>query len=152
MTKTTIDIILLVVMFVFFGLIFIQTFYLSETAGLVPKLTSGVAMVLCAVQLLSDLKKRRLEAGSQSAVAAKPVQLRWYYLLLLLISYIAGLLLIGFIPAVLLFLIITPFMMKQKKVTLNLTVAIIATVILYFAFVEVFNVRLPEGLLFDYLF
>lgn len=152
LSTTTIDIILLVVMFAFFAMIFSESLFLSETAGLVPKLISGFAMILCVIQILVDIKKRKQELVTQPTEIAKPAQLRWYYLLAILIVYIACLFLLGFVPSVMLFLIITPYIMKQKRIALNIVIAIVATTVLYFAFVKIFRVQLPNGLIFDYLF
>jgi hypothetical protein len=153
LTKTTIDIILVAAMFVFFAIIFFQALLLSKTAGLVPKLMSGVGMALCAIQMVADFRKRKLElSGEASVEEEKPAQLKWYYMLLILIAYIAGLYFIGFIPSALLFLLITPYIMQQKKIKLNIIVAIVATIVLYYVFVEIFYVRLPDGLILDYLF
>ena len=110
-------------------------------------------MALCAIQMVADFRKRKLElSGEASVEEEKPAQLKWYYMLLILIAYIAGLYFIGFIPSALLFLLITPYIMQQKKIKLNIIVAIVATIVLYYVFVEIFYVRLPDGLILDYLF
>jgi hypothetical protein len=152
MSKTTIDIILIAAMFIFFGIVFIQSMLLSETAGLVPKLTSGVALVLCIIQIVTDVRKRKAEKLSQDVEAVKPAKLRWYYMLLILISYVVSLYLIGFAPSAFLFLCITPYIMKHKKIKANFVLASVATIVLYYAFVKIFYVQLPSGLLIDYLF
>ncbi len=151
-SKLNIDFILVCLMFVFFGIVFIQSQFLSQTAGLVPKFISGAALLLCIVQIIADIRKGNMKENSQAVEAVKPIQLKWYYMLVLLISYVVSLYLLGFIPSAFLFLLITPYILKHKKLKANFILATVTTVILYFIFVEIFYVQLPDGMLFDYLF
>jgi hypothetical protein len=151
-SKTTIDIILISVMFIFFAIVFIQSMLLSETAGLVPKLTSGVALVLCIIQIVNDVRKRNAEQLSQKVEVIEQAKLKWYYMLLILVSYVVSLYLLGFVISAFSFLCITPYIMKHKKIKANLILASAATIVLYYAFVQIFFVQLPSGLLIDYLF
>jgi hypothetical protein len=150
LSKTTIDIILLLILAAFFGLILIQCRELTRTAALVPKLTASLALILCLIQIVAEVKKRNKEKGAEPE-KLKPANLRWYYLLGLILVYIVCLTQLGFVPAAILFLLVTPYILGQKKIRLNIAVALIATAVLYFAFVKIFHVTLPAGTLFDYL-
>jgi putative tricarboxylic transport membrane protein len=153
-SKTVVDIVLLVCTLVFVSIVFVQSLALSELAGLVPKLVSGVAIILCLVQLTVEAKKLKAGAAKQEAEPEEQpaTTMRWYTMLMIVGIYIAGLELLGFAISTLLFLLITPYVMQQKKIKINIILAVVTTVIIYYGFVEVFYVRLPEGLLFEYLF
>ena len=152
MSRTTKDIILLVVITVFLASILYQCAALTKTAALVPRLISIAGLVLCGIQLVTEFKKRKREKSNGETEARRRVQLRWYFLLGLIILYMICLYLIGFVPSALLFLFVTPYIMKQKKITLNAIVAVVATTVLYFTFIKVFDVRLPAGILSGYFY
>lgn len=136
--------IILACMFVFFAVLLVMSQALGGTAGQVPRLMSGIGLILTVIEAFAQLRELGGEVQEQDAVEPA-VGLRWYYSLVALLSYIAILMPFGFVASTAVYLFLFPVVMGYRKWRVNLVFALVSTVILYFGFVQLFMVQLPEG-------
>ncbi len=139
------NILLLSCLFVFFAVLFVMSQALGGTAGQVPQLISGIGLVLTVIELIGQVGA--LRNGSVEEDAVGPAGLRWYFSLVALLAYIAILMLFGFIVSTAIYLLVFPATMGYRKWRVNLVFALVSTAILYYGFVQLFMVRLPEGII-----
>jgi len=148
-----VDTLLLAGIFVFLIVIFVLSLQLSKTAGEVPKLITGVGIILCVIQFFTQVKK--LRAGVYETVESEGITqqtLAWYWNLLLIAVFIICLMLLGFIISTFLYLLLVPYLMDYKRWKVNIVFSAVTTSLLYYSFDKFFNVRLPPGLLLSKLF
>ena len=153
MNKVVVDTLIVAVIFVFLAVIFILSLQLGQNAGEVPRLIAGAGIVLCAIQLFTQMKKLRARVyETVESEGTMKQSLPWYWNLLLIIVFIICLMVLGFIVSTFLYLLLVPYLMDYKKWKVNLIFSIVTTVVLYYSFGTFFNVRLPVGLLLDNFF
>ncbi len=154
MSSGTIDLIMVAIVCLFFAVIFVMSFFLSKTAGMVPKLISGLGLILCIIQAVQAL--RNMKAGTRQGEDDEKDNahegVRWYLHLLLVALYIVCFIMFGFIVATLAYLTLVPNLLGHKKWVTNIIFAVVTTGIVYYSFVNWFYVRLPLGLLFSNFF
>jgi hypothetical protein len=151
--KVVVDTLLLAGIFVFLIVIFVLSLQLGKTAGEVPKLITGVGIILCVIQFFTQVKK--LRAGVYETVESEGITqqtLAWYWNLLLIAVFIICLMLLGFIISTFLYLLLVPYLMDYKRWKVNIVFSAVTTSVLYYSFDKFFHVRLPPGLLLSKLF
>ena len=132
-----------------FAVIFTLALSLSYAAGQVPRLVTGLGLVLTIFDLVSQIKD--LVKGNSDEAEERVNGLKWYFCVLIAATYLASLVILGFIISTLIFLFLVPAILKYRKWKVNVIFSLVATLLLYFCFVYVFSVRLPEGLIFSSL-
>ena len=153
MNKVVIDTLIVACIFVFLAVIFILSLQLGQNAGEVPRLIAGAGIVLCVIQLFTQVKKLRARVyETVESEGTMKQSLPWYWNLLLIIIFIICLMVLGFIVSTFLYLLLVPYLMDYKKWKVNLIFSIVTTVVLYYSFGTFFNVRLPAGLLLGNFF
>lgn len=130
----------------FFIFLFILSYLLGGIAGQVPLLISGAGITLSVIELFSLTKHLRSQTTGGKP-PEPPAGMKWYYSVVILITYITILMLFGFLASTLLYLFICPAILGYKKWHVNAIFSITATVILYLSFVKLFMVRLPIGII-----
>ena len=151
--KVVVDTLIVAVIFVFLTVIFILSLQLEQNAGEVPRLIAGAGIILCVIQLFTQVKKLRAKVYEVVEFQGTMKQsLPWYWNLLLIIVFIACLMVLGFIVSTFIYLFLVPYLMDYKKWKVNLIFSIVTTVVLYYSFGTFFNVRLPAGLLLGNFF
>lgn len=136
---------------VFFIFLFYMSYILGGTAGKVPLIMSGAGIILSALELLSLIKTLKSQTTEGKPVEPN-VGLKWYYSVVILITYIIVLMFFGFLASTLIYLFICPAILGYRKWVVNGIYSIAATVILYLSFVKLFMVRLPVGIIIENLF
>jgi len=153
MNKVVVDTLIVAGIFVFLAVIFILSLQMGQNAGAVPKLIAGAGIVLCVIQFFTQVKKLRANVYETVESADGMSQsLPWYWNLLLIIVFIIGLMVLGFIISTFLYLLLVPYLMDYKKWKVNIIFSIVTTVVLYYSFGTFFKVRLPVGLLLGNVF
>ena len=151
--KVVVDTLLLVGIFVFLVVIFVLSLQLGKTAGEVPKLITGIGIILCLIQFFTQVKKLRARVYEMvESEGTMKQSLPWYWNLLLIIVFILCLMVLGFIVSTFLYLLLVPYLMDYKKWKVNIIFSIVTTGVLYYSFGTFFNVRLPAGLLLGNFF
>ena len=153
MNKVVVDTLIVAGIFVFLAVIFILSLQMGQNAGAVPRLIAGAGIVLCVIQIITQVKK--LRAGVYETVESEGTMkqsLPWYWNLLLIIVFIICLMVLGFIVSTFLYLLLVPYLMDYKKWKVNIIFSIVTTGVLYYSFGTFFKVRLPAGLLLGNFF
>ena len=149
--KKSVDLLFTIMIFIFFAVIFILSFFLSKTAGSVPLLISAVGMLLCVISLIARPKRGDGTDAGREAVTAAEHGMGFFPCLGLIVAYFLGMVLLGFIFSTFLMLVFLPALLGYRKYRVNIIFSVVTTAVLYVSFVNFFYVRLPVGLLIGLL-
>jgi hypothetical protein len=166
--KLIIDRIFLAVLIFFFAVILQQSMGLTRTAGLMPKLITITGIILCVLVLISGFVKERIapakseeqktgtaehEGGTKKggdwqemAKAGGKKGLPLYITVFVSAAYLILFALFGFLIASVAVMLVVPLLLNYRKLMVVIPVAIISPAAIYFSFVYLFHVTLPEGL------
>ena len=146
--KKVIDVVFTTVTIIFFAVILILSFFLSQTAGSVPRLISIIGICLSIISLIAKPKKdaETPHSGDSDAGASKGIP--FLYSLGLMIAYFIGMIVLGFTLSTFLMMVFMPVLLGYRNYKVNILTAIIVTAALYVSFVYFFYVRLPVGIIF----
>jgi Ca2+/Na+ antiporter len=135
----------------FFALFFVMSFFLSRIAGTVPKLISGIALILCLIVLLKVYldKKRCQEEKEEEKQTESGQGIPVFKTLLILVVYSISLLILGFPLSTFIVLALWPVMLGNKNYLKNIIFSLISTGVFYWIFVKLFFIRLPIGILVE---
>jgi len=160
-----VDRIFLGVLVVFFGVILQQSVGMSRTASLMPRLFSVIGILLCFLVFLTGIAKEKKAALKASEGEGKKEEKDWrtagqtaekglplYVTVGSVIGYFLLLIFLGYIVSSIIVMFAIPFLMNYKKRLTAIIVALVSTLVLFFAFRYLFSVPLPLGLLFEALF
>lgn len=154
--KNSLDVVFTTVMFAVFGLVLVSSYSLSRTAGSVPKIIGACGMILSVVSLLvkGKAKAARTVVKDESDAAEEPkaAGMSFWTISGLIVLYFALMVLFGFALSTLAMLALLPVAMGYRHYVTNIIFSVITTAILYFSFVKLFYVRLPNGLIIDLIF
>lgn len=140
------NLIMLGFLLVFFAALFIMSQTIGGNAGRVPGIMSGLGFILTVIELIAQV--RAAAKGIPTEEAGEPVTgLKWYYSLIVILSYIIILMLFGFIASTAIYLFVCPVLLGYRKWLVNLVFTVVSTIILYYGFVQLFMVQLPEGII-----
>jgi Tripartite tricarboxylate transporter TctB family len=140
-----VNLIILGLLLVFFTVLFIMSRILGGTAGRVPGIISGFGFVLTMIEIFAQVRTMVNKTAKEEA-AEPAMGLKWYYSLVMVLSYLVILMLFGFIISNLIYLFLCPVLLGYRKWHVNLVFTLVATVISYYCFVQLFMVQLPEGI------
>ena len=165
MNKYSIDRIFLGVLVIFFGIILQQSIGMSRTSSLMPRLFSIVGIILCLFVYLDGIIKEKKSAKKTSVEDGKKEEKDWrtagvadkkglpfFVTSGIVIGYFVLLVFLGYIVSSIIVMLVIPFLMKFPKKIAITVVALVSTLVLFFAFRYLFNIALPAGLLFDMIF
>ncbi len=140
------NLIMLGCLLVFFAGLLIMSRMIGGNAGRVPAIMSGLGFILTVIELIAQI--RSVAKGILKEEAGEPVSgLKWYYSLIVILSYIVILMLFGFIASTAIYLFVCPVLLGYRKWLVNLVFTMVSTIILYYGFVQLFMVQLPEGII-----
>ena len=142
----TIHIIIGAGIFVFFALMFMMSFSFRATAAKVPLLVTAAGMFFSIIELCFLVKGPAVPDDSEPDVG-----LKWYYSLAILVTYLCVLMTLGFIVSTLIYLFWCPVILRYRKWMVNAIFSVVSTALLYYGFVKLFLVKLPEGFLISLL-
>lgn len=146
--KGKMDLYFLLAITAVFFLVFVLSFSLSKIAGTVPKLISGIGIVLCVFVMAKNLFGKKPSNGDAEKAESVAIQgVPVYKSLLLLIAYLVGMIILGFPISTFIFLAVLPIYLGNKNYRFNVIFSLVSTAVLYFVFVNLFYVRLPVGVL-----
>jgi hypothetical protein len=127
----------------------------GHTAALFPQIVAGLSLVLLAfIVAIRFLKKSAMKAGGAAgsqAAAPPPDAISWPISLGIQVFYVVLIVLLGFPLATFLYLLSAPLQMGYRRWGVLGSYAVLMTVTVSAAFVYLFNVRLPEVLLWHWL-
>lgn len=149
LTKRKASVIFTITILAFFAVIFTISLSLSDAAGQLPRLVTGLGLILTILSLVSQIKD--LVKGNSDEIEEVVKGLKWYFIALIAVTYLAGLVVLGFIISTLIFLFLVPVILKHRKWKVNFIFSLVTTFVLYLCFVYIFSVRLPQGLIFSSL-
>jgi hypothetical protein len=146
--KKVIDVVFTSATIIFFTLILILSFFLSQTAGSVPRLISIIGICLCVLSLIAKPKKDDTTPPQEGADSEAAVGMPFLPSLGLMIAYFIGMIVLGFTLSTFLMMVFMPVLLGYRNYKVNILTAIIVTAVLYVSFVNFFYVRLPVGIIF----
>jgi putative tricarboxylic transport membrane protein len=138
----TIHIIIGATIFVFFALMFLMSLSLRQTAAEVPLLVTGAGMFFSVIELFYLARETAPKEDAEPDTG-----LRWYYSLAIVATYICILMTLGFVASTLIYLFWCPVILGYRKWMVNAVFSLVSTAVLYYGFVDLFLVKLPEGIL-----
>jgi hypothetical protein len=146
--KNVVDVVFTITSIIFFTVILILSFFLSQTAGSVPRLISIIGICLSITSLIAKPKKvaEMSPGGDADAGASKGIP--FLYSLGLMVAYFIGMIVLGFTLSTFLMMVFMPVLLGYRNYKVNILTAIIVTAVLYVSFVYFFYVRLPVGIIF----
>ena len=145
--------VLLLILSVFAVGFFLEAGKLGETAGLFPGLVAEASLLLFAIAIgLRFFGKS--PAGQNSDVyrsGRSPDTIVWSVGLSLQVGYLLLIVLLGFPLATLMYLFGFPRLMNYRRWGVLVSYATLLTTGIIVSFIYLFNIRLPEGLLWNSL-
>ena len=147
--KNVIDVIFTAVAIIFFALILVLSFFLSQTAGSVPRLISIIGICLSVISLIAKPKKDDKTPQREGSDSEAAVGMPFLSSLGLMIAYFIGMIILGFTLSTFLMMVFMPVLLGYRNYKVNILTAIIVTAVLYVSFVYFFYVRLPVGIIFE---
>jgi len=125
------------------------TYYEADSAFFPRICLACIGFLLVLLGIESVVTERRLKATGKEALMALPMNLGPFLVVVAaLVAYGAGLVILGFYSASVVFLLAVGFLWKGVKRQVILAFAICMLIFLYVCFTVLFNVPLPRGLLF----
>lgn len=144
---------LLLILIVFAAGFFLEAGNLGETAGLFPSLVAEASLLLFAIAIgLRFFGK--FPAGQDSDVhrsGRSPDTIVWFVGIPLQVGYLLLIVLLGFPLATLMYLFGFPRLMNYRRWGVLVPYATLLTTGIIVSFIYLFNIRLPEGLLWSSL-
>lgn len=147
--KNVVDVVFTIATIIFFALILILSFFLSHTAGSVPRLISIIGIFLSIFSLIAKPKKDNTPPPGEGADAGTSQGIPFLASLGLMIAYFIGMIVLGFTLSTFLMMVFMPVLLGYRNYKVNILTAIIVTAVLYVSFVYFFYVRLPVGIIFE---
>ena len=146
--KNVVDVIFTTVTIIFFTVILILSFFLSHTAGSVPRLISIIGICLSITSLIAKPKKDDETPPDEDSDAGASKGMPFLYSLGLMVAYFIGMIVLGFTLSTFVMMVFMPVLLGYRNYKVNILTAIIVTAVLYVSFVSFFYVRLPVGIIF----
>ncbi len=130
-----------------FAVAFALTFGLNPIARQIPRLISGLGIVLALLEIVVQVKALPAGAAESDEGPSPRGGVSWYFGLALATGYICCMFLIGFLVSTSVFLFFVPVVLGYRRLTITLAFSIISTALLYCSFTYVFLLDLPAGIL-----
>lgn len=129
-----------------FVIAYLGTAYLTlnETTGFVPLVTGSVTLLLLVVDMLRTAFARGVVAGTTSAPPGRELKIIGY-----VAAVVAGIYLFGFLLAIPVYLFTSIAYLGKQPLRIALTVALLASLVIYLLFEVLLAYKLYPGMLFE---
>ena len=124
----------------------------NPTAALFPRWVAVATLGFLLVALVFEIRGNRrpkLEPVDDESPVVSNLNSHWLTVLALQAGYLAGIYLIGFTGATVLYLLVAPTVMRFRDWRTIVLHAISLTVVITGSFIWFFHIRLPKGLLWE---
>lgn len=146
--KNVVDVAFTTAAILFFAVVLILSFFLSHTAGSVPRLISIIGIFLSIISLIAKPTNNNETPQSEDSGSEASGGIPFLSSLGVMIAYFIGMIILGFTLSTFLMMVFMPVLLGYRNYKVNILTAIIVTAALYVSFVYFFYVRLPVGIIF----
>ncbi|MDP2268676.1 MAG: tripartite tricarboxylate transporter TctB family protein, partial [Deltaproteobacteria bacterium] len=147
--KNVVDVVFTIVTIIFFTVILVMSFFLSHTAGSVPRLISIIGICLSIFSLIAKPKKDAETPHGENSDSGASKGVPFLSSLGIMIAYFIGMIVLGFTLSTFVMMVFMPVLLGYRNYKVNILTAIVVTAVLYVSFVYFFYVRLPVGIIFE---
>ncbi|MDD6282740.1 MAG: tripartite tricarboxylate transporter TctB family protein [Oribacterium sp.] len=143
MKKSTPDIIISIILFIFFGTLLLQVPEIPKVSRGYPFALIIISMIMTAILLIRAILRLKKEDRQETQIVTQAKTIIPY--IVLIIAYLLLLPRIGYVLATVLFMILSFIYLRFKSKIGMVVISVVTTVLLYFVFTNFLEVILPFG-------